>query len=84
MQDEVITHKVMTHGENTYAFIATLNIFPTVGMHYEITRDGGAVYGLSELPSDIIAAYGTFVGCMQEWVKGGELDESLQQNDQSI
>lgn len=77
-------HKAIANGDNTFTFIATLNVFPTLGMQYEILRDGSPVYGLSEMPSDIIAAYGTFVGCVQEWVKGGELHESLQQNDQPV
>lgn len=84
LQDEALTHKIITSGDDTYAFIASLGVGRDVQMEYEITRNAEPVYGLKELPVDILASYGLFITCVQEWVNGGELHESLRQDDQSI
>lgn len=84
LQDEALTHKIITSGDDTYAFIASLGVGRTVQMEYAITRNAEPVYGIAELPVDILASYGLFVACVQEWVNGGELHESLRQDDQPI
>lgn len=84
LQDEVLTHKIITSGNDTYAFIASLGVGRSVQMEYAITRNADPVYGFAEVPVDILASYGLFVACVQQWVNGGELDESLRQDDQPI
>lgn len=72
----------MNHEGYIFAFIASLD---TSGaepqMVYNITCDSQPLQALTEIPPPVLADYGIFVSYVEEWVKGGELHESLRHDD---